>query len=170
MLARNFRGGCWWYDSRGWAFPPISHCGLLLCDRWQQRDSLPEWCLTWKCGWSKGMELNSSTQKKMASTDIHRCLLNVAGEQRVDLCKSKSSLCSHLPWFYGWAHHVLWNIPLATVGHLSWLWPFSAPLHHPKPGHSKKVLKTLCCCTQHWYIHILSAMRLFCPSHLQKEQ
>ena len=64
MLADNIRGGCWWYSSRGWTFPPILCYILLLCNRWQQRGSLTEWCLTWKHRWSKGVELNSSMWKK----------------------------------------------------------------------------------------------------------
>ncbi len=65
MLAHNIRGGCWWYGSRGWTFPPISHYKLLLllCDRWQQRSSLTEWRLIWKCIWSKGASLKSSMWK-----------------------------------------------------------------------------------------------------------
>ena len=35
-----------------------------LCDRRQQRGSLTQWCLTWKCMWSKGVSLNPSMQKK----------------------------------------------------------------------------------------------------------
>ena len=38
---------------------------LLLCDRWQQRGSLTEWCLTWKCVWSKYVSLNSPMQKRL---------------------------------------------------------------------------------------------------------
>ena len=64
MSAHNIRGGCWWDGSRGWTFPPAFHGMLLLCDRWQQRGTLTEWRLTWKCGWSKAVELNSSMQKK----------------------------------------------------------------------------------------------------------
>jgi len=52
------------YISRGWTFPPICCYMLLPCDRWQQRDRLIEYHLTWKCGWSKGVSLNSSTRKK----------------------------------------------------------------------------------------------------------
>ena len=37
---------------------------LLLCDRWQERGSLTEWHQTWKCLWSKGMQLNYSMGKK----------------------------------------------------------------------------------------------------------
>ena len=44
MLAHSIRRGGWWYGSRGWTFPPISHYMLLPCDRWQQRGSLTEWC------------------------------------------------------------------------------------------------------------------------------
>jgi len=63
-VGADIRGGCWWYGSRGWAFPPIFHYMLFLCDRWQQRGRLTKWHLTWKCGWSKGVWLNSSMQKK----------------------------------------------------------------------------------------------------------
>ena len=64
MSTHNTRGGCWWYSSRGWTFSPISCNMLLLCDRWQQRCSLTEWHLTWRCIWSRCVELNSSVQKK----------------------------------------------------------------------------------------------------------
>ena len=64
ILVCDFRGRWWWYGSRDWTFPPISHYILLPWERWQQRDSLTEWCLTWNCVWSKGVSLNSSMQKK----------------------------------------------------------------------------------------------------------
>ena len=32
MLAHSVRGQCWWYGSRGWAFPPVFHYMLLPCD------------------------------------------------------------------------------------------------------------------------------------------
>ena len=85
MLAQSTRDGCWWYGSRGWTFPPISHFILFLCDRWQQKDGLTEWHQTWKCVWSKGVSLNSALQDKMAPTDIHGCLLNGYGDQMVGL-------------------------------------------------------------------------------------
>ena len=65
MLAPDIRGGCWWYISRDWIFPPIIHYILLLCDRWQQRDSLTKWHLTRKCVWRKGASLSSSMWKKL---------------------------------------------------------------------------------------------------------
>ena len=65
VLAHNIRSGCWWYDSRGWTFPPISHYMLLPHDSWLQRGSLTEWCLTWTCVRSKDISLNSSTWKKL---------------------------------------------------------------------------------------------------------
>jgi len=37
---------CWLHGSRVWTFPPISHY-ILLWDRWQQRGSPTERCLTW---------------------------------------------------------------------------------------------------------------------------
>jgi len=40
MLASAVGSTCWWYGSRGWTFPPVTHCVLLLCDRWQRRSSL----------------------------------------------------------------------------------------------------------------------------------
>ena len=55
MLAHDFRGRCWWYGSRGWTFPPISHSMPLLWTKW---------CLMWRCMWSKGVPLNSSLRKK----------------------------------------------------------------------------------------------------------
>ena len=63
-LAHNGRGRCWWYGSRSWTCSPISHNVLLPCDRRQQRNTLTEWCLTWKRVWSKGVELNSYMQNK----------------------------------------------------------------------------------------------------------
>ena len=64
MLTYDVRGGCWWYCSRGKTFPPTFHYMLLPCDRWQQRGSLTEWHLTWKCVWSESVSLNSSMWKK----------------------------------------------------------------------------------------------------------
>jgi len=49
-------------------FPPISYYMLLPCDGWRQRGSLMKQCLTWKCGWSKGMSLNSSMRKNLKSS------------------------------------------------------------------------------------------------------
>ena len=65
MLAHNVISRWWWYGSRGQIFPPIFHYVLSLCGRWQQRGSLTKWCLTWKCRWSKGVEFNSSIQKRL---------------------------------------------------------------------------------------------------------
>ena len=63
MLPHNIKG--WWYGSRGWTFPPIFCYNMMLHDRWQQRGSLTKWCLTWKCGWSKGVSLSSSMWKQL---------------------------------------------------------------------------------------------------------
>jgi len=53
--------------------PPLSiPLNFVQCDRWQQRDGLTKWHLTWKHIWSKDVELNFSMQKKkMAPIDIH---------------------------------------------------------------------------------------------------
>ena len=32
ILVHDVRFGCQWYGSRGWTFPPVFHCILLLCD------------------------------------------------------------------------------------------------------------------------------------------
>ena len=45
--------------------------------------SLTEWHLIQKYMWSKGLDLNSSVQKKMAPTDTHQCFLNVYADQAV---------------------------------------------------------------------------------------
>ena len=37
----------------GWFFWPIFCCILLSRDKWQQRDNLTKWCMTWKCLWYK---------------------------------------------------------------------------------------------------------------------
>jgi len=63
-LVLNIRGGWWWYGSRGGTFPPIPRSMLLPCDRWQQRGSLTQQCLTWKCRWRKSVPLHSSLLKK----------------------------------------------------------------------------------------------------------
>ena len=52
------RGKCCWYGSRCWTFTPIFGYRLLLHKRWQQRGSLTEWHLTWKCG-KKGTHWHS---------------------------------------------------------------------------------------------------------------
>jgi len=57
VSAHDVRGRWCWDGSRGWTFPPTSHSMLLPCDRWQQRGGLTQRCLTWKCGWSKGVSL-----------------------------------------------------------------------------------------------------------------
>ena len=85
MLAHDVRCRCWWYGSRGGTFPPVFHCILFLCDRWQQGGSLTKWCLTWKCIWIKrgGTELLHA--EKMALIDIHWWSLSVYGDQTVDV-------------------------------------------------------------------------------------
>ena len=64
ILAHNIRGRWWWYGSKGWTFPPISHYILLP---WQRRGSPTTWHLTWKCMWNKRVSLNFSMRKKWHS-------------------------------------------------------------------------------------------------------
>ena len=73
LLSHNIRGGCWWYCSRAWTFPPVSHYVLLLRGRRQQRGTLTKWCLTWRCVWSKGMELSFSMWEKHPLTFTDAC-------------------------------------------------------------------------------------------------
>jgi len=68
-LTCDIRGACWWYGRRGWTFLSIFPYILSLCDRRQQRGSLTEWHLTWKCLWSKGVSPNSSMRENMAPID-----------------------------------------------------------------------------------------------------
>jgi len=86
-LVHNIRGR-WWGYGRGWTYLLYSYYILFLCNR-QQQVSLIECCLTWNCAWSKGVSLNSS---KMAPTDIHWRLLNIYGDQIVDVSKVKIGL------------------------------------------------------------------------------
>ena len=85
MLVHNIRGRCWSYGSRGWTFPPISRYILLPCDRWQQSGTLTKWCLTWKCRWSKGVPPNCSVWKKLHPLTFYGCLLNIYGDQTLDV-------------------------------------------------------------------------------------
>jgi len=85
-MAHNIRGRCWWYGTRGWIFPSVFCYFLLPCDRWQQRGTQTKWHLTWKCLWSKGVELNSAMQKKkMTSIGIQWYSPNVYQDQTVDV-------------------------------------------------------------------------------------
>ena len=115
-------------SSRSWTFPPIFHYILLLWDRWQQNDSLTKWCLTHKCVWSKGVELNSSMQKKLHSQTF------------TDACwtfmQTEEWMSAH--WGSGWCTlavvTVTWQKSHALDGHAQlhtteWRMHWSA--HHP---------------------------------------
>ena len=107
MFAHDIRGRCWWCGSRTWTFPPIFHYFLLLCDRWQQRCSLTEWRLTWKCGWSKVVSMNSSTQKKWHPlTLIDTCWMFMETKQWM-----------WAQWGGGWC---ISSVAIVTVGLLCW--------------------------------------------------
>ena len=85
MLAHDIRGGCWWYGSTGWTFHQyfiILCCCVMDGSRgavWQNgiwRASANEvrgWNWIPPCG------------KKMAPIGIHWHLLNVCGDQPVDV-------------------------------------------------------------------------------------
>ena len=82
-LAHHIIGRCWWDDSRNLSLPPVFPWILLPGDRRQQRGSLTKWRLTKKPGWSKGVELNSSMQKKWHPLTLRD--LKVFGDQLVDV-------------------------------------------------------------------------------------
>ena len=107
MLDHNIRGGCWWYSSRGWTFPTIFHYMLLLCDRWQQRGTLTQWFLTWKCVWSKGVELNYSMWKKWHPLTLLSACWVFNGAQQWMWAQ----------WSGGWC---VSEVTTVTVGHLCW--------------------------------------------------
>jgi len=44
-----------------------------------------KWYLTWKCEWNRSVGLNSSMKKKMAPVHVHWDLLDVSGDQAVDV-------------------------------------------------------------------------------------
>ena len=82
-LIHSVRGGCWWSGSRGWTFPTL-HYILSLCNRWQHRESEKmasnmEVCMNQSC------VTEFLHAEKMAAIDIHSCLLNVYGNQTVDM-------------------------------------------------------------------------------------
>jgi hypothetical protein len=54
----------------------------------QQRSFLSKWSLTWKCVQSRGV-IEFLHVEKIAPIDIHRHLLNVSGDQTVDVSKLK---------------------------------------------------------------------------------
>ena len=74
MLAHDIRGKYWWYGSRSWTFPPKLHYILLLCN----------WCQ--QCALSRGVALSFTMLKKIASINTYWQLLNVYGDQTVDVC------------------------------------------------------------------------------------
>ena len=47
----------------------------LPSDKWEQRGSVTEWHLTWKCIWGgggvEGVELNFTLREKMAPIGVH---------------------------------------------------------------------------------------------------
>lgn len=91
MFAHNIRGR-WWCDSKGWTLPPI-FCSTLLRDGWKQKSCLRKCHLTLKCVWSRGAELNSFMWEKMAPIDILWHLLNMYGDQKVDVSTVRAGWC-----------------------------------------------------------------------------
>jgi len=85
MLDHDVRGGCWWYGSRGWTFP--ASISLNFVTMWQmtaegQSDKM-----------ASDMEMRMKQRcvieflhaEKIAPNDIHWRLVNVYGDQTVDV-------------------------------------------------------------------------------------
>jgi len=98
---------CWLYGSRGWTFSPVFHCFLLLCDRWQQRGRLTQWCVIQKCIWSKGITLNSSMLK--IGTHWHSLLLAGCFWRRNSGCEYSEAVGAvfQMCWPTWKANHIL---------------------------------------------------------------
>jgi len=64
MLAHDIRGGCWYYSSRGWAFPPNISSHVVAVWQMAAEGHSDTMCLIWKCRWTKGVLLNSSMRQK----------------------------------------------------------------------------------------------------------
>ena len=107
LLAHNFRGGRWWYSSRGWAFSPIPHYTLLLCNRWQQRGSVTN--AVW----------HRSTYKAKVCHRIPPWGKKIAPLTFIDTCwmfmETKQWMWAQ--WGGGWCVSA---VVAATVGHLCW--------------------------------------------------
>jgi len=102
MLAHDIRDGCWCDGNRSWT-------------------SLTKWRLTWKCGWSKDVSLNSSTQNEVALTDIHQHSLSINRNQRVDVITARQcvvhlsfnaleTMVTMLEYHKGCTRWVLWML------------------------------------------------------------
>ena len=135
MLAHKSRGRYWWDGSRGWTFPPIFHCILLLCDRWQQRGSLTEWHLTYDTKvW------NWIPPYRIDSTHWHS-LLNIAGDLTVVVSTVSGRCCASAVMTATWktshmldgylqlSHHKIKSIsisPSVQIRHWWWLYSKTA--------------------------------------------
>ena len=78
-------GGCWWYGSRRWTFLLI-FCVILLFDRWQYKGRQTDRMAS---GTEVCMQQRYVTDllgtEKISPTDIHWHLLNIYGDQTVDV-------------------------------------------------------------------------------------
>lgn len=136
MLAQKVRGGYWWYGSRDCTFLSIFCHIMLPSDRWQQRSSLISWGLTWKYVWSRGMELNLSTWKKIAYFDSHWCLLNTFEDQTVAadtvrlwaICFSSGESC----------HTTKWSVLISSSGQINRLQLGNCVLNWISPSMHRK--------------------------------
>jgi len=113
---------------------PSHQYSVTCCDRWQQRSTLTEWRLTWKCVWSKGVEMNSSMWKKwlpLTFIDIFWMFM----ETRNSWCKAKlwvehfscgnsdvkDKSCSRWPCGFLWEQYT-GSCSLLSKMQSSWWW------------------------------------------------
>ena len=99
MLAHKIRGRCWWYGSRGWIFLLILLYMLLLCEKssrgtiwqngiWHGSMCMKEVCMMKVCMMEVCMNVCGTEflhALKMAASDIHWHLMDISGDQTVDL-------------------------------------------------------------------------------------
>ena len=89
ILARSVRGGCWMYGSRDGIFPSIFCYILYLCNRWQQRGGQKKMVSDMKAHMKQRCVTEFLCAEKNWTINIHWWLLNVYGDQTVDVSMVK---------------------------------------------------------------------------------
>jgi len=83
MLAHGIRGGCWWYSSRGWTFPPI-FC-YFCCHVTDGSREVIRQNGVWHGSMDEAQVCHwMPPWRKMVPIDIHWCFLNER-DQTVDV-------------------------------------------------------------------------------------
>ena len=121
MLAHNIKGRWWWYDRRGWTFPPIFHYLLLPYHRRQQKGSLTKWCPSWKSIWSKGVELREKVQARRENSGNHsitrECSKKYAEYQNIWTAQTSIRIKNSMLWMLHWGEW-LQRHPFVSLRHI----------------------------------------------------